>query len=303
MSNPSHPPLMSAAARLRTRLAEGGIIAAPGAPDALTARLIEKAGFGGVYMTGLGATAARVGQPDLGILTQTEMADHARSMVRAVGIPVIADADTGYGGPLNMRRTVREYIQAGVGAMHIEDQISPKRCGQLSGVRLVDRQEGVLRLKAAVEARAESGADVVIIGRTDALQPEGLSSALDRARAYGDAGVDLLFVDGVKTRAEVEGIAAGLDAPKIVSIVDGTDAAKLSLNDLQQMGFCMALYAVTTLFSAAAAIRAALDHLKMQGSPQGIAPQITYAEFCDIVGLADFQDFAHRHEAGPDTAD
>ncbi len=296
MSDQSAAPLMSAATRLRARLAEGGIVAAPGAPDALTARLVEKAGFDAVYMTGLGATAARVGQPDLSILTQTEMADHARAMVRAVGIPVIADADTGYGGPLNMRRTVREYIQAGAGAMHIEDQISPKRCGQLTGLRLVDRQEGVLRLKAAVEARSEAGADVVIIGRTDALQPEGLASSLDRAKAYGDTGVDLLFVDGVKTRAEVEGIAAGLDAPKIVSIVDGTDAAKLTIPELQQMGFCMALYAVTTLFSAAAAIRSALDHLKAQGSPEGIAPQITYAEFCDIVGLSDFQDFAHRHE-------
>ncbi|WP_425402976.1 isocitrate lyase/PEP mutase family protein [Hwanghaeella sp.] len=296
MSNPPLPPLMAAASRLRARLADGKIVAAPGAPDALTARLVEKAGFDAVYMTGLGATAARVGQPDLSILTQTEMADHARAMVRAVGIPVIADADTGYGGPLNMRRTVREYIQAGAGAMHIEDQISPKRCGQLSGVRLVTRQEGVLRLKAAVEARAEAGSDVVIIGRTDALQPEGLDAALDRARAYADAGVDLLFVDGVKTRKEVEGIAAGLDAPKIVSIVDGTDAANLTLSDLQQMGFCMALYAVTTLFTAAAAVRSALDHLKAQGSPQGIAPQISYAEFCEIVGLAEFQEFAHRHE-------
>jgi 2-methylisocitrate lyase-like PEP mutase family enzyme len=296
MTENTRPPLMSAATRLRARFAEGGIVAAPGAPDALTARLVEKAGFDAVYMTGLGATAARVGQPDLSILTQTEMADHARAMVRAVGIPVIADADTGYGGPLNMRRTVREYIQAGAAAMHIEDQISPKRCGQLSGVRLIDRQEGVLRLKAAVEARAEAGADVVIIGRTDALQPEGLDAALDRAKAYGDAGVDLLFVDGVKTRAEVEGIAAGLSAPKIVSIVDGTDAANLTRDELQQMGFSMVLYAVTTLFSAAAAVRSALDQLKAQGTPQGITPQITYAEFCDIVGLAEFQDFAHRHE-------
>lgn len=298
MTENTAPPLMSAAARLRKRLAEGGIVTAPGAPDALTARLVEKAGFDAVYMTGLGATAARVGQPDLSILTQTEMADHARAMVRAVSLPIIADADTGYGGPLNMRRTVREYIQAGVGAMHIEDQISPKRCGQLSGVRLVDRQEGVLRLKAAVEARGEAGADVVIIGRTDALQPEGLDAALNRAKAYADTGVDLLFVDGVKTRAEVEGIAAGLDAPKIISIVDGTDAAALTQAELEQMGFSMVLYAVTALFSAAAAVRSALDHLKAQGSPSGISPQITYAEFCDIVGLADFQEFAHRHEIG-----
>ncbi len=296
MTGTQSPSLLGAAARFRRTLSETGIVAAPGAPDALTARMVQAAGFGAVYMTGLGATAVRVGQPDLSILTQTEMADHARSMVRAVDIPVIADADTGYGGPLNMRRTVQEYVQAGAAAMHIEDQISPKRCGQLSGVRLVDRDEGVLRLKAAVEARADTGSDIVLIGRTDALQPEGLSAALDRAKAYHDTGVDFVFVDGVKTRAEVEGIAAGVDAPKVVSIVDGTDAAQLTLDDLEGLGFSVALYAVTTLFSAAAAVGSALAHLREQGTPAGLTPQITYAEFCEIVDLPEFQAFAHRHE-------
>ena len=133
--------MTNAAAQLRHLLASGTIVMAPGAPDSITARLVQKAGFGAVYMTGFGATASRLGMPDIGLLTQTEMTTHARDMVRAVDIPVIADADTGYGGPSNIQRTVREYVQAGVAAIHLEDQVAPKRCGQLAGIRLMDEQE------------------------------------------------------------------------------------------------------------------------------------------------------------------
>lgn len=283
---------------LRDHLASNRILAAPGAPDILTARLAEQAGFGAVYMTGLGATASRLGAPDLGLMTQTEMADHARAMARALTIPVIADADTGYGGPLNVRRTVDEYIRAGVAAFHIEDQTIPKRCGQLSGVRLVGREEGARRVAAAVAARDDTGFDIVVIGRTDALQPEGIDAALDRARAYRDAGADLAFVDGVKTREEVEKIAKGLDGPKVVSIVDGTDAAGFTRTDLEEMGFSIVLYAVTTLFSAASAVAVALSHLEKAGTPHGLSRQMSYADFCKAVGLEEAQDFAHRFEGG-----
>lgn len=289
--------LMSGPARLRDLLSAGALVAAPGAPDCLTARMIAQAGFPAVYMTGLGATAVRIGQPDLGLLTQTEMADHARSMVRAVPLPVIADADTGYGGPLNVRRTVEEYAQAGVAAMHLEDQESPKRCGQLAGVRLVPVRDAELRISAAVSARQQPGSEMLIIGRTDALQTEGLEAALNRARRYRDLGADLAFVDGVKTRKEVEGIARGLEGPKVVSLVDGTDAASLSRAELMEMGFQIALYAVTTLFAAGAAIREALAHLSRAGTSDGLAGQMTYAEFCDAVDLSRFQRFAHDHEA------
>ena len=289
--------LMGGAARLRARLAAGGILAAPGAADALTARLVAATGFEAVYMTGLGATAARLGTPDLGLMTQTEMADHARAMVRAVDLPVIADADTGYGGPLNLRRTLQDYVQAGVAALHLEDQASPKRCGQLAGVRLVPRAEAALRLRALVAARDEAGSDIVLIGRTDALQPEGLDLALERARAYGDAGVDLVFVDGVKTRAEVEAIARNLDGPKVVSLVDGTDAARLTLPDLQELGFSVALYAVTALFAALAAGRAALLALRADGRPAaGPNPAFSYDDYAGIVDLHGHQAFAHDHE-------
>lgn len=296
MTSTSPATLMGGPARLKDLLAKGTLVAAPGAPDGLTARMIEQAGFPAVYMTGLGATAVRLGQPDLGLMTQTEMADHARSMVRAVPLPVIADADTGYGGPLNVRRTVEEYAQAGVAALHLEDQESPKRCGQLAGVRLVSVRDAELRMAAAVAARQEAGAGMLLIGRTDALQTEGLEAALGRAKRYRDLGADLAFVDGVKTRKEAEGIARGLEGPKVISLVDGTDAAKLTRDDLTGMGFQIVLYAVTTLFAAGAAIREALAHLSRAGTPDGLPGQMTYTEFCDTVDLPRFQNFAHKHE-------
>ncbi len=282
---------MATAAQLRKLLQGGRTIAAPGAADALTARLVERAGFAAVYMTGLGATAARLGMPDLGLMTGSEMADHARSLTRAVDIPVIADADTGYGGALNIRRTVEDYARAGVAALHLEDQVSPKRCGQLSGVRLVEADQAEARLRAAVAARA--GADIVLIGRTDALAAEGMEAALERARRYAGTGVDLLFVDGIREVRQVEAVARAVPGPKVVSLVDGTEAARLTLDELQEMGFSLALYAVTALFSATMAAARALSHLRDNGTPAGLAGQMSYAEFSEVVGLAGHQDFAH----------
>ena len=287
--------LTDAAARLRARLGQGGILACPGAADALTARLVAEAGFDAVYMTGLGATAARLGTPDLGLMTQSEMADQARAMVRACDLPVIADADTGYGGPLNVRRMLQDYALAGVAALHLEDQESPKRCGQLAGVRLVPQAQAVARLRAVVAARDEMGGETVLIGRTDALQPEGIANALDRAKAYRDAGIDLVFVDGVKTRTEVEAIAQGLDGPKVVSLVDGTDAALLTVPELQEMGFDVVLYAVTALFAAIAGTRQALSGLRQNQRPT-TPPPAAYADYAQVVDLAGHQAFSHRFE-------
>lgn len=285
---------MIAATNLRQALTGPKMIVAPGAPDSLTARLVQNAGFPAVYMTGFGATASRLGMPDISLLTQSEMADHARSMVRAVDVPVVADADTGYGGPVNIRRTVQDYIQAGVAALHLEDQVFPKRCGQVAGIRLLDPAEATLRLRAALAARGDH--PLVIIGRTDALSLSGPVEAIARAKRYQDAGVDLVFVDGIKTVAEVEAVAHGLEGPKVVSIVDGTDAARLTSADLQGMGFKLALYALTTLFAAAQAAKAALAHLAVEGTPNGGPPSMTYADFANLVDLEEQQAFAHRFE-------
>ena len=255
------------AARLRAAINSGQLVAAPGAPDSLAARLVQQAGFPAVYMTGFGATAARLGAPDIGLLTLSEMADHARNMVRAVEIPLIADADTGYGGPANIRRTVREYVQAGMAALHLEDQVSPKRCGQLAGIRLMEAENSALRLQAAVAARGDD--DLLIIGRTDALPAQGIEAAIERARRYADTGIDLVFVDGIKTVAEVEAMARHVPGRKMVSIVDGNDSTRLTHADLQEMGFAVVLYAVTTLFAAARATAEALAHLKSAGGLAG----------------------------------
>lgn len=278
---------------LRAALDSGNIVMAPGAADPLVARLVEKAGFQAVYMTGFGATASRLGMPDLGLLSQTEMTEHARNMTRAVNIPVIADADTGYGGPSNIHRTVREYIQAGVAAIHLEDQVAPKRCGQLAGIRLVDAAENALRLRCAIEARGDD--ELLIIGRTDALPAQGIDEAVRRAAMYAEAGVDLVFVDGIKRIAEVEAVAKLVPGRKIVSIVDGNETTQLTATDLQDMGFCVVFYALSALFSAVRAMSDTLAVLRETGTPQGRAGAMTsYAEFAALVDLAGHQDRADR---------
>ncbi|MEY3730523.1 MAG: hypothetical protein RLZZ57_1279 [Pseudomonadota bacterium] len=279
---------MNAADRLRQRLKAGGIIAAPGAPDSLSARLVEQAGFEAIYMTGFGATASRLGRPDIGLLTQTEMTTHARDMARAVSIPIIADADTGYGGPANIARTIEEYAQAGVAAIHLEDQVAPKRCGQLAGIKLIPAEENVRRLKCAIAARPAEGP--LIIGRTDAMPAIGPEEAVRRALMYQDAGVDLVFVDGIKKISEVEIVARQVPGPKVVSIVDGNETTALTMRDLEQMGFTVVFYAVTALFTAAKAMADALAILKRDGTPAKAAHgMMSYAEFSALVDLPRFQ--------------
>jgi 2-methylisocitrate lyase-like PEP mutase family enzyme len=279
---------MNAAEHLRQRLKVSGIIAAPGAPDSLTARLIEQAGFEAIYMTGFGATASRLGRPDIGLLTQTEMTTHARDMARAVSIPIIADADTGYGGPANIARTIEEYAQAGVAAIHLEDQVAPKRCGQLAGIKLIPAEENVRRLKCAIASRPANGP--LIIGRTDAMPAIGPEEAVRRALMYQDAGVDLVFVDGIKKISEVEIVARQVPGPKVVSIVDGNETTALTMRDLEGMGFAVVFYAVTALFSAARAVADALAILKLDGTPaKAASAMMSYAEFSALVDLPRFQ--------------
>lgn len=279
---------------LRELIKGGRTVQVPGAFDSLSARLIERAGFQSVYMTGFGATASRLGMPDIGLLTQTEMTEQARNMTRAVNIPVIADADAGYGGPSNVERTVREYIQAGVAAIHLEDQASPKRCGQMSGIRLVDPQEAVARIQVATLTRGDH--DLMIIGRTDALSVSGMSGAVRRANTYLEAGADMVFVDGVKRIAEVQSISELVPGPKLISLVDGTEAAELSVDDLQELGFSIVLYAVSCLFSASRAMSDTLASMKANGSPNGTTG-MSYDEFVEVVDLPFHQALGDRFDA------
>lgn len=275
---------MNPSTTLRKLIAGPEIVSAPGAYDTLTARLVQRAGFPAIYMTGFGATVARLGLPDLGFMTQTEMTAHARDMVRGTSVPVIADADTGYGGVNNLHRTIEEYVQAGVAAIHLEDQMLPKKCGQLGGIRLETPHANVRRLKAAIAARGDS--DMLIIARTDALGVEGLEAALDRARAYADAGVDMVFVDGVKTIDQAETIGRALDFPRVLSIVDGNETARLTTLDAQDMGFSIVFHALSTLLSASHAVAGTLAALKQAGTTSGLTEQMDdYATLSEAVDL------------------
>lgn len=275
---------------LNDLLAAGKLVQAPGASDILTARLVEQAGFPAVYMTGFGATATTLGMPDLGLMTQSEMVDHARRMVRATALPVIADADTGYGGLNNLLRTVEDYAQAGVAAIHLEDQTLPKRCGQLAGIQLVDADAQVRTLKAAVQARGN--AELLLIARTDALGVFGVDEAVRRANLYAQSGVDLVFVDGVRTIAQAEAVARNVPGRKVLSIVDGNETQQLTAADIQEMGFDIVFYALSTLLAAAKAARSVLDTLRRDGNTIAAAGGMaTYDEFMGMVGYGRFHDF------------
>ena len=288
---------MSPGRRLRSLLQGPSVVMAPGAPDALTARLIEQAGFPAVYMTGFGATATPLGCPDVGLLTLTEMTTHARNIVRAVDLPVIADADTGYGGPANIERTVREYQQAGVAAIHLEDQAAPKRCGHMAGIKLVPVDEMLRRLECALAARGDD--DLVIIGRTDALAASGLDEALDRARRYRQAGVDIVFVDAVKRVADAHAIGQAIEGPLMISVVEGHETTALKPDELKRMGFSLALYPLSTLFTAARAIQEVLAELNEQGTTHAQADRMmSYADFSAVVRLDHFRGLDDRFGHG-----
>ena len=282
---------------MRRLLAGDQLVMAPGAADALTARLVEQAGFPAVYMTGFAATASKLGAPDIGLLTQTEMATHARDMVRAVDLPVIADADTGYGGPANIERTVREYQQAGVAAIHLEDQVAPKRCGQMAGVKLIPADEMVRRLECALAVRGDD--DLVIIGRTDALAEAGIEEAIRRARAYRHAGVDVVFVDAVKRLAEARAIADAIEGPLMISIIEGNETTQLTADDLKQMGFSLGVYALSALLSATRAVQEVLAELRDKGTTHARLDRMaTYAEFSQVVNLGHYMELDDRFGSG-----
>ena len=284
---------MNTAQNLKNLLTADTLALAPGAPDALTARLIESAGFPAVYMTGFGATASLTGCPDVGILTQTEMTNHARNMVRAVKVPVIADADTGYGGPANIERTVREYLQAGVAAIHIEDQAIPKRCGHMAGIKLVSVDEMTGRLRGAIEARGDE--DLLIIGRTDALAAMGRDEAIRRALRYRESGVDLVFVDAMKTIADAEAVAREVPGPLMISIVEGHETTRLLPQDLKSLGYAIALYPLSALFAATRAVSEVLLSLRGNGTTLAEAGRMaTYSEFSELVRFDHFRSLDDR---------
>ncbi|MQA16574.1 MAG: carboxyvinyl-carboxyphosphonate phosphorylmutase [Pseudonocardiaceae bacterium] len=283
--------------RLRELLAAPEPVVAPGAYDALSARLVEAAGFPVVYMTGFGTTASLLGRPDVGLLGGAEMIDNARRIAAAVDVPLISDADTGYGNPINVVRTVREHEQAGVAAIHLEDQIMPKKCGHMSGKAVVPVEEMAAKVRAAVTARTDP--DFLIIARTDARAVEGLDAALSRARAYAEAGADALFVEAPTTEAEIETVATSLAGmPLVFNWAEGGRTPPVGLARLRELGFALVIFPIGTLLAATAGIRSLLDTLAADGTPSAALPGLpAFDEFLDFIGLPEIQQLEQRFQS------
>jgi carboxyvinyl-carboxyphosphonate phosphorylmutase len=289
---------VNGARRLRTLLAESEPIIAPGAFDCLSARLIEAEGFHAVYMTGFGTAASYLGQPDVGLLGMSEMVDQARRIVQAVCVPVIADADTGYGNPINVIRTVRAYEDAGVAALHLEDQVAPKKCGHMGGKQVIPPQDMVAKIQAAVAARRS--ADFTVIARTDARAIEGLNSALERAQRYIEAGADAIFVEAPESEQEVESIADTLrGVPLVFNWVEGGKTPPIAYDRLRQLGFRIIIFPISPLLAAARAIGELLQRLKQDGTPAAAMNQMmSFQNFVEFVGVPEIRDLERRF--GPD---
>jgi 2,3-dimethylmalate lyase len=272
--------------KLRQLLREPGIIVAPGAYDCFTAKLIEREEFPAVYMTGAGTALTRLGKPDLGFATLSEMVANAAAMASTVAIPLIADADTGYGGALNVYRTVREYERAGVAALHIEDQVFPKRCGHLDGKQVVPIEEMVIKLRTAVEARIDE--DFVLIARTDALAVTGLDDTLRRCHAYAEAGADVLFVEAVRTREEIDRVVREVDMPLLYNFVEHGKSPLLPVAELQRLGFKMVIFPGSIMLAVLPLVRQILGEIKQHGTTTVLLDRMTnVVELFETMGLSE----------------
>lgn len=274
--------------KLRKLLDGNKIIVAPGAFDALSARLVEQAGFPAVYVTGAGVASSRLGVPDIGLTTMNEVLETAKNIVNVTDIPVICDTDTGYGNALNLMRTVREFERIGVAAIQVEDQITPKRCGHTEGKQLVSKDEMVKKIEAFQYAKQS---DLALIARTDAIAVNGFEDAIDRAKAYAKAGADVLFVEAPRTIEEMKRIPELLTVPLLVNMVDGgAKTPLLPIEELEAMGFRIAIYPTSAWMAAIKAIQGVLKELKENGSTDGFAEHmVSFEEMFEIVGFSHYK--------------
>ncbi len=303
MTTPLPPPLPSegllrgvnrGGQRLRELLGCGGLLSVPGCYDPLSARLVESSGFDAAYMTGFGTAAAYLGRPDVGLLTMTEMVDAARRIVDAISVPLIADADTGYGNVINVVRTVHAYERAGVAGIQIEDQVMPKKCGHMAGKAVVPLEEAVQKVRAAVAARQRP--ETVLIARTDARAVEGLDAALERGRAFRDSGADVLFIEALLDEHEIEHVAETFrDTRLLFNWVDGGATPPLSLERIASLGYSVVIFPISTLLAATRAMTDVLAVIRSAGTPGSAQDRLVpFDEFTAFLGLDEIRELEQR---------
>jgi len=275
---------------LRALLKRPGLIIAPGVYDALSARICEMVGFEAVSHSGYGTAAATLGQPDIGLLDMTEMARQVGSVANAVQIPVLGDADTGFGNAVNAYRTVQEYIRAGAAGLFIEDQVLPKRCGHMRGKQVISTQEMLGKLKAAMDARDERDPDFVIMCRTDAIAVNGFEDALDRAKAAVDLGVDMLFVEAMETREQMERVGREIRVPLMLNFVEGGRTPLMTYKEAEDLGFKYVVPALTALMAAAKGMYDVMRRVREEGVSDAYLDRLfSFQEFARIVHMERFR--------------
>ncbi|GAA4596487.1 isocitrate lyase/PEP mutase family protein [Planotetraspora phitsanulokensis] len=283
--------------RLRELVSAPEILVVPGAYDGTGARIARSLGFEAIYLSGFETSAGLLGMPDVGYLTMSQMATRVSDLCDAVDLPLIADGDTGYGNPLNVRRAVRAYEKAGAAGMHIEDQTSSKRCGHMLGRQVIPVSGMVEKVKAAVDARSDP--DFVIIARTDARTTMGLAEALDRGAAYHEAGADMLFIESPESEDEMRRICAAFrgTVPVLSNQVEGGRTPTPGVRALEEMGYALALFSVGTAFAAAKGLRTYLAELAAKGDTRGVLDDmILFEEFNTLIGLDEHMELEKRYE-------
>jgi methylisocitrate lyase len=270
------------------------IIVLPGVFDALSAKIAENVGFEAMFQTGYGSSAALLGMPDFGLLNSGETVDNAMRIIRAVRVPVLVDADTGYGNPLNVWRLIRDLESLGAAGIFLEDQVWPKRCGHMVGKDVIPKDEYILKLRAALEARQSK--DFIIVARTDARAPIGLEEAIERGKAYRKAGADVIFVEAPRSVEELKKVANEIDAPLVANMIEDGVTPNLSAKELLKLGYRIAVFPLSAIYSATFAMRQVLTELKNTGTTKDTRKiMVTFKDFNEFMNLDHFVDLERRY--------
>lgn len=288
---------MDAAKKMRELFETKKLVVAPGAHDALTAKIIGKLGFDTVYMTGYGQSASHLGRPDVGLMTMSEMVARAANIVEASGVPVIADADTGFGNAVNVMRTVREYEKAGVAVIQLEDQVLPKKCGHMVGRQVVPLEEMVGKIKAAVDARTNP--DLMIMARTDSRTIHGIDVAIERGIAFKEAGADIIFVESPESVEEMRLINQRIPTYTLANMVEGGRTPMLTNNELQDLGYNLVIYPTASVYMTTKSMVTLWKALKRDGTTANMMSEmVTFEEFNDMIGLAEIRVIERKYGTG-----
>lgn len=278
--------------QMRELFEKNGFVVAPGAHDALTAKIIAYLGFDAVYMTGYGQSASELGQPDVGLMTQTEMAMRASNIVEASGIPVVADADTGFGNAVNVQRTIREYEKAGVAVIQLEDQVMPKKCGHMTGRQVVPMEEMVGKIQAAVDARTT---DMMIMARTDARTVYGIDEAIKRGLAYKEAGADIIFIESPESEEEMKLINKTIPGLTLANMVEGGRTPIFKNDELKEFGYNLVIYPTASTYVTTKAMIDLWEGLKRDGTTiTQLDKMVPFAQFNELMGLQKIRDIEHK---------